>query len=108
MEIGIDIQATNAFKDFRKNKRFYERIFTKNEIAYCIKKKDYKSCFCGKFCAKEAIIKIFDKEYNLENIEILNSKTGRPYAKIKLRKKENILISLSHTKDTCVAVVIKK
>ena len=41
MDVGIDIQKNNAFKDFKKNKRFYENIFCPEEIEICLKKKGY-------------------------------------------------------------------
>jgi holo-[acyl-carrier protein] synthase len=107
MEVGIDIQNTGGFKDFKKYKKFYNKIFTKNEINFCMKRKDYKSCFCGKFCIKESIIKIFDKKLSIKDIEVLNSVSGKPYVKIKSIKRNDINISLSHSKGTCVGVAIK-
>ena len=107
MDIGIDIQKTRAFKSFHKNKRFYEKIFSKEEIAYCMKKKDYKTCFCGKFCLKEAVIKAFDKKFSLNDIEVLNTDSGKPYVTIKKIKRKNVLTSLSHSDDVCVGVAIK-
>ena len=105
MEVGIDIQKIDAFKDFDKNRAFYEKIFTGPEIAFCLKRKDYKSCFCGKFCGKEAVIKTLDDNMSLKDIEILNMTSGKPYVEIKSVKKD-IKISLSHSKDTCVGVAI--
>ena len=107
MDVGIDIQKINAFKDFKKNKRFYENIFTKNEIDLCLKKKDYKSCFCAKFCIKEAVIKALNKKVSLKEIEVLNTPSGRPYVKIKSIKRKDMKISLSHSKNVCVGIVIK-
>ena len=105
MEVGIDIQRIDAFKDFEKNKVFYEKVFTKAEIDYCMGRKDYKSCFCGKFCAKEAVIKTLDEAIPIRDIEVLNMASGKPYVKIKSVEKD-IKISLSHSKDSCVGVAI--
>lgn len=108
MEIGIDIQKINSFKDFNKNKKFYEKVFTDKEIDFCLKRTDYKSCFCGKFCIKESIIKIFDKSLGPKEIEILNTQNGRPYVKIKSKLRKDLKVSLSHSKEVCVGVAIKK
>lgn len=107
MDVGIDIQKTSAFKEFKKNKKFYEHIFTEKEIEYCMKKSDYKSCFCAKFCAKEAVIKVLDKKFSLKEIEILNSTSGKPYVQIKSVIQKKIAVSLSHSKNICVGVAIK-
>jgi len=105
MEVGIDIQRIDAFKDFEENRAFYEKVFSKAEIEYCMKKKDYKSCFCGKFCAKEAIMKTLNQDTLIGDIEILNMPSGKPYVKIKSVEKD-IKISLSHSKDSCVGVAV--
>jgi holo-[acyl-carrier protein] synthase len=107
MEIGIDIQKTNAFKDFKKNKKFYEHIFTEEEIKNCLKRADYKSCFCAKFCIKEAVIKVLDKKVSLKEVEVLNSPSGKPYIQIKSKKRADISVSLSHTEGICVGLAIK-
>ena len=107
MDVGIDIQKISAFKDFRKNKKFYENIFTKSEIKFCLKKKNYKSCFCAKFCVKEAVIKTLNKKVSFKDIEILNTPSGKPYVKIRSIKSKDICVSLSHSKENCVGVAIK-
>ncbi len=108
MEVGVDIQENKAFKSFKGNIHFYKRIFTKKEIDYCIRRKDYKSAFCAKFCVKEAVIKIFDKKINYKEIEVLNTKSGKPYVLIKGEKRKNISVSLSHTQNYCVGVAVLK
>lgn len=107
MDVGIDIQKMNAFKDFKQNRKFYEKIFTKLEINFCLKRKDYKSCFCAKFCIKEAIIKVLNKKISFRDIEVLNASSGKPYVKIKSIKRKDMKISLSHSKNVCVGIVIK-
>jgi len=107
MDVGIDIQKISAFKDFKKNKRFYEKIFTESEINFCLKRKDYKHCFCARFCVKEAIIKALDKKVSFKDIEILNTCSGKPYVKIKSIKRKDICVSLSHSKENCVGIAIK-
>ena len=107
MDIGVDIQKVDAFKDFDKHKKFYENIFTENEIKYCMSKADYKARFCARFCAKEAVRKAFDCTISFKDIEILNSDSGKPYIKINSIKREDVAISLSHSKDICIGMAVK-
>ncbi len=57
--IGIDIIEIKRFraKNYKKNKNFYEKIFAKSEIDYCLKFKDPYPHFAGKFGIKESVIK---------------------------------------------------
>ncbi len=56
--IGVDIEPVASFskKPFARNRRFYERVFTADEIAYCRKFKDPSARFAARFCAKEALV----------------------------------------------------
>ena len=55
--IGIDIINIEKFKkkEYVKNKKFYEKIFTSSEIKYCLKFKNNSEHFAGKFAIKEAV-----------------------------------------------------
>ena len=88
--IGIDIEDVSRFKNKIKNKRFLELIFTKKEMDYCMKKKSPDINFTGKFCAKEAVIKAYDKNLNPKDIEIINLKSSRLAVKIKGRLNKKI------------------
>jgi holo-[acyl-carrier protein] synthase len=59
--IGLGIDATDiprirATMD-RYGERFIRRIFTENEIAYCMRRRDPAIHFAGRFAAKEAAMK---------------------------------------------------
>lgn len=103
--IGIDIVKVSRFKQKRysSNKKFYEKIFSRDEIMYCLKYKDPYPHFAGKFAAKEAIIKATGTKTKLNDI-IINSKSRYIEIKIKDKLKSNILVSISHEKDYAVAM----
>ena len=108
--IGIDVSSIKKFKDkpFKQNETFYRKIFSDNEINYCLKFKNYYEKFAGKFALKEALIKSINKKINFLEIETshLNSK---PTVKI-LNSKQNyrLLASLSHENNFAVAVIISE
>ena len=121
--IGIDIINIKRMRNFvKKNKRnFKERIFSKNEIIYCDKKKNSSSFYAKRFAAKEALSKALGtgirKDIKFKNIEIHNDSYGKPtirlkgavndYLKKKIkRKKYNIHLSLSDDKPWAQATVI--
>jgi len=80
--IGIDIESPNNLPDSADyfNAQFYIDNFSIGEIAYCSAMDDPKSCFAGRFAAKEAIIKANNSYKNSEfsEIEVKVSESGRP------------------------------
>ena len=112
--IGTDIVNIKRMKkllNINKN-NFKKRIFSKNEIAYCEKKRDPSSFFAKRFAAKEALSKALGtgirKGINFKDIEIVNDSFGKPFIRLKgstanfLKKKiknKNYSIYLSLSDD---------
>ena len=105
--IGIDIVNVDRFssKSYFKNKEFYAKIFTKNEINYCIKFKDPYTHFAGKFALKEAVIKAIDKKIDLLDIETLHQKEI-PYVNLIDYPNSTSISSISHENTVAVAVFL--
>lgn len=104
--IGIDLVENERIKNSINN-NFINMVLTKEEKNIYLKKNKTKQLefLCGRFAAKEAIIKAVNK---LENphfleIEILNNKNGSPYVKF---KNYHIEISISHEKKYTIANAI--
>ena len=108
MDIGIDIEEVDRIKNIHQKwgNKFLNRLFSKAEIDYCFEKSDPYQSLTGKFCAKEALFKAMDETANFSDIETLNDKDGKPYVYINGKKRENIKISISHTKKYAAAAVI--
>lgn len=114
LSIGIDIEDISRFKD--KTETFLNRIFTKKELVYCLKNKNYAAHLTARFCAKEAVIKALSKfsksKLSYSKIEVLNNEDGSPYINLLVDdfKDLEILVSLSHEKDKAIAqiIIIKK
>ena len=87
--IGTDIVNIKRMEKLLKknNKTFKLRIFSKDEITYCDKKKNSYSFYSKRFAAKEALSKALGtgirKGINFKDIEILNDSYGKPSIKLK-------------------------
>lgn len=105
LSIGVDIENTARFKklDFKQNKNFYEKIFHKNEIKYCLSKPNPYQHFAARFCAKEALIKAAKKKVtDLAAIEVKFA-NRKPFI---VWNKKKYLLSLAHEKNKAIAFVI--
>src|SRR3990167_1488511 len=100
---GVDIESVARFKNLYTNQSFINRIFTKQEIEYCMKKSEPYISFAGRFCAKEAVLKAINNEMDMKDIEVVNSPSGKPVVYIKGEKSDNISCSISHTEEYAVA-----
>ena len=122
---GTDIIEINrvkkAIEDYENEEKniFIEKIYTKNEIEYCESKGKMKyQHYAVRFAAKEATFKAIsgflqDKyEVSWKNAEIINDNNGRPKIIFNNIPKElegkilDVDISLSHSKDNAIAMVV--
>ena len=121
--IGTDIINIKRMRNFiqQNKKNFKKRIFSKNEIIYCDKKKDPYSYYAKRFAAKEALSKALGtgirKGINFKDIEISNDNLGKPKIRLKgstanflkkkiKTKKYYIYLSLSDDSPWAQATVI--
>lgn len=106
MNCATDIIEIIRFRDkpYELNKDFYQKIFTKKEIEYCISYNDPYPHFAVRFAAKECMVKLFDNEniFSMRGFEVLNNDNCAPYVK----NKEEVSISLSHTNDLALCFAI--
>jgi len=111
MAIGIDCVDIVRFSNMINNEKLFYKIFTAREIKYCKDKKPFSQHFATRFAGKEAVTKALS-HYNIQiflnQIEILNNKNGSPFVKILNDEYESfeIKISLSHSKEIAIAMVI--
>ena len=118
--IGTDIVDVDRIKISLKNKNFIKRIFNEKEVSKCRKINNSINCFAKRFAAKEAFSKALgtgiSNGINLNEIVILNKKSGKPYISIigqtkkTLKKKfknknSKISLSLADEKKYAVAFV---
>lgn len=120
--IGIDIEDINRFKVHleQRNQRFFERLFSKEEIDYCMRKKQPEAHFAARFCAKEAFVKASasQEKFNITDVHVLKKdnqpmieiwqKESNKVKLIKFFKAHAVMLSLSHSKTyACAQVIIQ-
>lgn len=115
--VGIDIIDIKRIKSIieKFGDRFFERILTEKEIAYCKSFSKPELHFAGRFASKEAYSKSIgtgiSKDFGWKDIEILNDSRGKPYIR---HTKENEFsknkyhISISHTDEYATAFVVRE
>jgi holo-[acyl-carrier protein] synthase len=113
IEISRMAQSIARFGD-----RFLQRIFTPGEIAYCQRKRNAAESFAARFAAKEAGAKALgtgiSQGVSWLELEVTREPSGRPALELAGRAAERaralgvnrISLSLSHCRDTALAVVI--
>jgi holo-[acyl-carrier protein] synthase len=58
--LGLDLAQIARFEaaHARRGERLLERLFTAGERAYCERRKERMSSYCGRFAVKEAVMKV--------------------------------------------------
>jgi len=110
--IGIDITKVNRMEKAinRWGDNFIDKIFTTNEKQYCKNKINKSQCYAVRFAVKESFYKAKNHNYGWKAIEIRTKE--KPVIRILNEKLRNemegikIHISLSHTEDNAIAVVL--
>jgi len=112
MRVGIDIVEVKRINRVIKNKRFLERVYTPSEIKYCEVRRNRAQHYAVRFATKEAVWKALEKHtfgkhtISHRDIGVNNLPSGRPEVTICGKKQKNMDISLSHTDNYAVAVVV--
>lgn len=107
IRVGIDIAEVKRIARLIKDRRFLERVYTAEEIAYCMPKVNRAQHFAVRFATKEAVWKALnDTSIALRDIGVRNQPSGKPDVFINGKRRSDIDVSLSHTDDHAVAVAI--
>lgn len=113
IEIGRVQQSLARFGE-----RFMHKVFTEGEIAYCQQKKHAAESFAARFAAKEAAAKALGtgiaRGISWKEIEVQRKPGERPTLHLTGRAAEranamgvrHLQLSLTHSRDVAMAVVI--
>jgi hypothetical protein len=55
--IGVDIELNSSINTDTTTSTFIERNFTEKEMSYCMRSPNPRASFCGRWAAKEALLK---------------------------------------------------
>ena len=107
--VGLDIvEVERVRKAARRSPRFLKRVFSKDEIAYCMGKKSPWQHFAVRFAAKEAVFKALGMAgVSLLHISVARDRNGRPSALVGGRPAPGIALSLTHSDHYAAAVAVR-
>jgi holo-[acyl-carrier protein] synthase len=105
MMVGIDIvdvarieQAVTRWGD-----RFFDKVFTEEEISYFRNLRRVCESVAGRFAAKEAFMKAKGRRLAWKDVEVLQQ-GGRPFIDFQGKRYDGV--SISHEKSYAVSVVV--
>jgi len=117
--IGTDlIEVERVKKSVEKIEGFREKIFSSVEITYCESKKKKFEHYAARFAVKESFFKAIGTGWRnglaFGEIEVVNDELGKPEIVLRGKAKalaennnfKSIKVSVSHIKETAVALVI--
>lgn len=109
--VGIDIEEIKRFKNLKKHQ--LNKMFTKEELEYCFKKKNVAQSLAVRFAGKEAVIKALHSIgkrdpliQSFKEIKILKIDGVPEVVLPKEMRYLKTVLSLSHSNDKAIAVAI--
>ncbi|GGJ40052.1 holo-ACP synthase [Deinococcus roseus] len=120
--IGTDLIEIHRIRKVleREGEHFLHKIFTPEELAYCLKMADPVPSLAARFAAKEAFQKTWFEGHSWQDVWVVRDETpqepfpfSRPYLKFSPEVQKNMQanhwvahLSLTHTKEHAQAVVV--
>jgi phosphopantetheine--protein transferase-like protein len=109
LAVGVDVQSVSELPEAQDywESEFYQQHFTGQEIAYALLQPNPRESFASAWCAKEALRKADSRwlDVSWKLTEVTHTPEGAPA----LMSEKNPIpssVSLSHTKDHALAVVV--
>jgi holo-[acyl-carrier protein] synthase len=113
--IGMDLAEVERYHfDDRKLEWFARKIYTEEEMAYAMRKRNWAERLAGFFAAKEATRKAFGHAIPWHQVGVSHERSGKPiirlYGKarelIERRGVHAIHLTITHTASMASAVVV--
>ena len=119
MSVGVDIIEIDRIRYAleKYGGKLKRKLFTETEIEYCESRVHPNQHFAARFAAKEAVSKTLryreDFFMRWRDVEVVSEGHGAPHVRLYGEAAEKfdeqaISLSISHSKDTAVAVAILK
>ena len=118
--IGTDITEVARIGDLvdRHGERFLKRVFTEDELAYCMERTRRNEHLAARFAAKEAVLKAIKTGVgpgtSMREVEVIRGPKGEPEVRLhgrtarvaRAKGVRRIHVTLSHTPEYGVAFVV--
>jgi holo-[acyl-carrier protein] synthase len=113
--IGIDLAEVERYVfDETKRERFARKVYTAEEMAYAMRKRNWPERLAGFYAAKEATRKAFGHAIPWRAVGVSHERSGKPiillfgrYAElIERRGITAVHLTITHTAKTAAAVVV--
>lgn len=113
--IGIDLAEVERYRfDERKLAWFARKVYTDDEMAYAMRKRNWPERLAGFFAAKEATRKAFGHAIPWRWVGVGHERSGKPTVRLFARAAgllaerdvRAIHLTITHTATTAAAVVI--
>jgi holo-[acyl-carrier protein] synthase len=113
--IGLDLAEVERYRfDERALAWFGRKIYTEEEMAYALRRRNVAERLAGFFAAKEATRKAFGHAIPWRRIGVTHERSGKPAIRlsggaerlIALRGVRAIHLTITHTPVTAAAVVV--
>ncbi len=114
LSVGIDIIEIERIRQAvdTHSERFLRKVFSREEISFCLARADGMACLAARFAAKEAFKKAISTSVPVawRDVAVLPEANGGPAIRLagslNERFEGRFLLSLSHSRDYAVAVVV--
>jgi holo-[acyl-carrier protein] synthase len=113
--IGLDLAEVERYVfDDTKRARFARKVYTEEEMAYAMRKRNWPERLAGFFAAKEATRKAFGHAIPWSAVGVSHERSGKPIIRL-YRGYEKLLaqrgvraihLTITHTATTAAAVVV--
>ncbi len=113
--IGIDLAEVDRYRfDEVQRARFARKVYTEEEMAYALRKRNWAERLAGFFAAKEATRKAFGHAIPWNAVGVAHERSGKPvirfyrgYDALPARRGvRDIHLTITHTATTAAAVVV--
>jgi holo-[acyl-carrier protein] synthase len=113
--LGIDLAEVARYTfDERKRAQFARKVYTEEEMAYAMRKRNWPERLAGFFAAKEATRKAFGHAIPWRAVGVSHEASGKPIIKLfgryeALLERRGVVavhLTITHTATTAAAVVI--
>lgn len=113
--IGLDLAEVERYRFGERELAWFSRkIYTAEEVAYAMRKRNWPERLAGFFAAKEAVRKAFGHAIPWRRIGVTHERSGKPGIRLshgaetllERRGVATIHLTITHTATTAAAVVV--